>query len=231
MKNLSFTTVHTSLDPYTSWIGILFMITGLAVALTVIVMAKNRNLKPQKIVALKRWTTGAQILVFVGPPLYAVSGTPESVPGFENANIAVLVAGILLFLNCRKAFSEIEKASDCARKKLSAEGEMRYFPEKVYAEIAAADSVETKEQLQQYYKVDDIALRNFLHTEYESFKCDVAEKCSVIVLLLFTLLPTVFNRSLLGAALCISELFCCINIAKEEKREQFFYEKFLEEKE
>lgn len=31
MKNLSFTTVHTSLDPYTSWIGILFMITGLAV--------------------------------------------------------------------------------------------------------------------------------------------------------------------------------------------------------
>ena len=45
------------------------------------------------------------------------------------------------------------------------------------------------------------------------------------------LLPTVFNRSLLGAALCISELFCCINIAKEEKREQFFYEKFLEEKE
>ena len=108
---------------------------------------------------------------------------------------------------------------------------MRYFPEKVYAEIAAADSVETRKQLQQYYDVDDIVLRNFLHTEYESFKCDVAEKCSVIVLLLFTLLPTVFNRSLLGAALCISELFCCINIANEEKHERLFYEKFLEEKE
>lgn len=229
--NLSFKTVHTSLDPYTSWIGILFMITGLAVTLAVIIIAKNRNLKPQKIAALKRWVTGAQILVFVGLPLYAVYGTPESIPGFENVNIAVLAAGILLFLNCRRAFSEIEKASDCVRKKLSAEGEMRYFPEKVYAEIATADSVETREQLQQYYNVDDIALRNFLHAEYESFKCDVAEKCSIIILLLFTLPPTVFNRSLLGAALCISELFCCINVAKEVEREQFFYEKFLEEKE
>ena len=229
--NLSFTTVHTLLDPYTSWIGILFMITGLAVALTVIVMAKNRNLKPQKVAALKHWVTGAQTIVFVGLPLYAVSGAPESIFGFENANIAVLAAGILIFMNCRRAFSEIEEASDRARKKLSAEGEMRYFPEKVYAEIATADSLETRKQLQKYYSVDDIALRNFLHTEYESFKCDVAEKCSVIILLLFTLLPTVFSRSLLGATLCISELFCCINIAKEEKCEQIFCEKFLEEKE
>lgn len=49
--NLSFKTIHTSLDPYTSWIGILFMITGLAVALTVIVMAKNRNLKTETFIS------------------------------------------------------------------------------------------------------------------------------------------------------------------------------------
>lgn len=229
--NLSFTTIHTSLEPYTSGIGILFMAAGLAVTVAAIIMAKNRNLKPQKIAALKRLVTGAQTIVFVGFPLYAVSGTPESISGFETANIAVLAAGILIFMNCRRAFSEIEKASDRAKKKLSAEGEMRYFPEKVYAEIATADSVETREQLQKYYSVDDIALRNFLHTEYESFKYDVAVKYSAGILLLFTMIPAVFNRSLFGAALCIAEVFFCINTANEEKHELYFYKEFLEEQE